>query len=286
MDFIKRHYSMTVCIMLLALLMFLCSCSISGKRELIGFAVKHYGDCKLIKEEHKGIGNDEYRTVYLQDKETGIEYKVTSSLQNINIDGSSFGYVNDISSNFELEYVNYLFSEADKEIESLEREYDCGINFTGEVIKIDFFSRVEIDTAYDVAESCDDILSDIDVKEMRPVTYTLYAEKNAYLGSYEADSDSATSANTYSVIDYVHKNYDPDAEYLDSLGAYANEFLTYEEVDKLFPKHDGMPDGTAYYFRDSAGDIFVAIDLKDFGADKSEIRLYRDTSSGMEEIVI
>ena len=45
-----------------------------------------------------------------------------------------------------------------------------------------------------------------------------------------------------------------------------------------------MPNGTAYYFKGSDGKTFVAIDLKDFGADKSEIRLYRDTSKGMEEI--
>ena len=87
-----------------------------------------------------------------------------------------------------------------------------------------------------------------------------------------------------SIIDYVHKNYDADAEFTDSIGAYADQFLTYEEVDKYFPNHNGMPNGTAYYFKGSDGKTFVAIDLKDFGADKSEIRLYRDTSKGMEEI--
>ena len=285
MRFIKRHYSMTICIMLLAMLMFLCSCSISGRRELIGYAEKHYGECKLLREEHKGSGNDEYRTVYLQDKETGIEYKVTSCLQNINVDGSSFGYVNDISSSFEVEYVDYLSSEADKKISSLERDYGCFFVFSVDSIDIYFDNRVDVDTAYDAAESCDVILADIDVKGMRPVLYNLYEDK-AYLGCYEADSKTANASNTYNVIDYVHENYDPDAEYIDSLGAYASQFLTYEEVDKLFPGHDGTPGGTAYYFKDSDGDIFVAIDLKDFGADKNEIRLYRDTSMGMEEIAI
>ncbi len=285
MRYIKHHYSMTICIMLLAMLAFLCSCSISGKRKLVNYAERNYGDCKFLREEHKGTGNDEYRTVYLKDKETGIEYRVTSSLHDLNIDGSSFGYTNHISSDFEKAYTDYLFSEADKEIKSIERDYGCFIVYSVDSIGIYFDVRIEVDTAYDAAESCDDILSDVDVKEMRPVMYTLYAEK-AYLGSYEADSKSANAANTYTVIDYVHENYDPAAEYLDSLGAYASEFLTYEEVENLFPKHDGMPMGTAYYFKDSDGDIFVAIDLKDFGADKTEIRLYRETSRSMEEIVI
>jgi hypothetical protein len=272
--------------MLLAMLMFLCSCSISGKRELISFAVNHYGECKLLREEHKGSGNDEYRTVYLQDKETGIEYKVTSCLQNINVDGSSFGYVNDISSNFEVEYVDYLSSEADKKISSLERDYGCFFVFSVDSIDIYFDNRVEVDTAYDVAKSCDDILSDHDVKEMRPVEYTLYAEQTAYLGYYNAENKSGQTSNTYTVIDFVHKNYDPDAEFMDSIGAFANQFLTNDEVDKLFPDHAGMPSGMSYYFKGSDGKTFVAIDLKDFGASKHDIRIYHDTSRGMEQIEI
>ena len=147
-------------------------------------------------------------------------------------------------------------------------------------------NSVEVDTAYDVAKKCDDILSDYDIKEMRTELYTLYAEKNTYLGYYNVGNKTGKTSNTYSIIDYVHKNYDADAEFTDSIGAYADQFLTYEEVDKYFPNHNGMPNGTAYYFKGSDGKTFVAIDLKDFGADKNEIRLYRDTSRGMEEIVI
>ncbi len=284
MDFIKRHYSMTVCIMLLALLMFLCSCSISSKRTLVNYAKDHYGACKVLREEHKGSGNDEYRRIYLQDKETGIEYTVTSSLHDFNVDGSSFGYVNNISSTFEKEYADYLLSEAEKELKSLERDNSCSIVYATETVNIYFDNRVEVDVAYDVAKRCDKILSDYDVKDMRPADYCLYAEKTAYLGYYNAENRSEQASNTYNVVDYVHKNYDAGAVYSTSLGAYANQFLTYDEIDRLLPDGDGMPMGTAYYFKGSDGKTFVAIDLKDFGAARSEIRLYRDTSSGMEEI--
>ena len=284
MDFIKRHYSMTVCIMLLALLMFLCSCSISSKRTLVNYAKEHYGACKVLREEHKGSGNDEYRTIYLQDKDTGIEYKVTSSLHDFNVDGSSFGDVNNISSDFEKEYADYLFSEAKKELKSLEKDNECSIEYATETINIYFDNRVDADVAYDVAKRCDKILSEYDVKEMRPMLYSLYAEKTAYLGYYNVENKYGQASNTYSVIDYVHKNYDAGAVFTDSIGAYANQFLTYDEIDSLFPDSDGMPMGTAYYFKGSDGKTFVAIDLKDFGAAKSEIRLYRDKSSGMEEI--
>ena len=75
------------------------------------------------------------------------------------------------------------------------------------------------------------------------------------------------------------------AVFLDSLGAYINQFLSYEEIDELFPsERDGTPSGTAYYFKDKDGEIFIAIDLDEFGANASGIRLFRDYSRGMEEI--
>lgn len=277
----SRIIAVTVVITSVAML---CACSISSKRTLVNYAKEHYGACKFLREEHRGSGNDEYRTVYLRDKETGIEYTVTSSLDNINIDGSSFGYVNDISSDFEIEYKDYLLSEAESEIKALERDNDCYITYSVEFISISFTERIDINTAYSAAKDCDDILSGYDVKDMRPVEYVLYAEETVYLGTYNAGDKSGNKSNTYNVVDYVHSNYDPDAQYLDSLGAYASEFLTNEEIDKLFHDHDEMPMGTAYYFKGSDGKTFVAIDLKDFGAAKSDIRIYHETSRGMEQI--
>lgn len=268
----------------LAMIFVLSACSVSSKRNLIKYAKEHYGDCKFISEEHKGSGNDEVRKVYLKDKETGIEYTVTSSMYDFNIDGSSFGYANNISSDFELEYCEYLFSEAGNEIGSLEKKNGCVIEYGKEVVRINFNSRVEVDSAYAVAEKCDRILAGYDVKDMRPSEYALYAEDTAYLGFYNAGTGSAQTSNTYTVIDYVHKNYDQDAVYVDSLGAYASQFLSYEEIDSIFPSHNGTPSGTAYYFKDKDGDLFVAIYMKDFGSKSEEIRLFRDTSRGMEEI--
>ncbi len=286
-SFSRRTISrIAVVTVIIASVAILCACSISSKRTLVNYAREHYGSCKFLREEHNGSGHDEYRKVYLQDKETGIEYTVTSSLYDFNIDGSSFGYANNISSDFEKEYADYLLSEAKNDIKSLEKDYNCSIEYSAESVRIYFSDRVEVDTAYDVAKSCDDILSDHDVKEMRPVEYTLYAEQTAYLGYYNAENKSGQTSNTYTVIDFVHKNYDPDAEFMDSIGAFANQFLTNDEVDKLFPDHAGMPSGMSYYFKGSDGKTFVAIDLKDFGASEHDIRIYHDTSRGMEQIEI
>ena len=277
-----KYAAVTVTVFVMAFM--LSACSVSSKRKLIKYANEHYGACSFIREEHNGTGNDEVRKVYLKDKETGIKYTVTSSMYDFNIDGSSFGYANNISSDFEKEYSEYLLSDARDDIRELETENGCTIEYGTEFVKITFISRVEVDTAYNVAKRCDRILSEHDVKDMRPAEYVLYAEETAYLGYYNAGNDSGQSSNTYTVIDYVHKNYDKDAVYLDSLGAYANQFLSYEEIDKIFPDSKGMPMGKAYYFRDKDGDTFIAIYMKDFGSKSEEIRLFRDTAYGMEEI--
>ena len=273
-----------VTVTLFAMIFMLCACSVSSKRSLIKYAKEHYGACTFIREEHSGTGHDEVRKVYLKDKDTGIKYTVTSSMYDFNIDGSSFGYANNISSDFEKEYSEYLLSDAGDEISALERDNGCSIEYGTEFVKITFISRVEVDTAYNVAKKCDRILAEYDVKDMRPLEYALYAEQTAYLGYYNAGNTSGQTSNTYTVIDYVHKNYDKDAVYLDSLGAYINEFLSYEEIDTIFPDSKGTPMGTAYYFRDKDGDTFIAIYMKDFGSKSEEIRLFRDKAYGMEEI--
>lgn len=273
-----------VTVTLFMMVFMLCACSVSSKRSLIKYAKEHYGACTFIREEHKGSGNDEVRKVYLKDKDTGIEYTVTSSMHDFNIDGTSFGYTNNISSDFEKEYSEYLLSDAGKDISELERKNGCSIEYGTEFVRITFISRVEVDIAYNVAKKCDRILAEYDVKNMRPVEYALYAEETAYLGYYNAGNSSGQTSNTYTVIDYVHKNYDKDAVYLDSLGAYADQFLSHEEMDEVFPDSKGTPMGMAYYFRDKDGDTFVAIYMKDFGSKSEEIRLFRDTSRGMKEI--
>lgn len=284
-SYIGKYKIAFVTISLFIMAIMLCACSVSSKRSLIKYAKDHYGACKFIREEHTGTGHDEVRKVFLKDKETGIEYSVTSGLYDFNIDGSSFGYANNISSDFEKEYSEYLLSDSKKEIRSLEDKNDCTIEYGNEAIIITFNDRIESDTAYNVAKKCDKILAGYDVKDMRPVEYILYAEGKTYLGYYNAANNTGNASNTYTVIDYVHKNYDPDAVFLDSIGAYADQFLSHEEIDSLFPNRtNGMPMGEAYYFKDKDGKQFVAIDLKDFGAKSSEIRLFRDTAYGMEEI--
>ena len=81
-----KRYVMTVLTACICALLF-CSCSVKSKGSLISYAKSEFGDCKFVSQEVTGSGNDTVRTVYLIDEDTGIEYTVTSSMVDMNIDG-------------------------------------------------------------------------------------------------------------------------------------------------------------------------------------------------------
>ena len=280
----EAHKKSVVTVMLFVIGVMLCSCHVLSKSDLIKYAKSNYGDCTFVREEHKGSGNSAERTVYLEDKETGIEYTVTSRMMSIDIDGSNFGYHEDTSSDFEQLYYAYLLDEAEYDLSKLESRYSMSYSFEHYIFKITFDDRDSGEKAKKCAAEFDETLAEYDVKSMRPCEYLFYVD-NVYLGSYSSKDNDYYESRDFDIVDYVHENYDPEAKYSTSIGCYLNQFLSYEEIDRLLPDHDGAPSGTAYYFTDKDGILFVAICLDDFGIKNGGVRLYRDKASGMEEIV-
>ncbi len=273
-----------VAVMLTAMIASVCACSsVKSKRQLINYANETYGKCTLIGAHSNGKGTDAITEVHLQDNETGIEYTVTSSLVPVTVDGSTFGYHEQTTSDFERLYYEYLLDEAEYDLALIESSYDMSYSFKGNVFILTFNDREGGDNARECAAGFDETLAEYDVKKMRPCEYLLYVD-NVYIGSYDSENDDYVRSRDYYIVDYVHTNYDPDAKYSTSLGCYLSEFLSYEEIDRLLPDHDGTPSGTAYYFTDKDGDMFVAICLDDFGIKDGGVRLFRDKAYGMEEI--
>ncbi|MBQ6017524.1 MAG: hypothetical protein IJL19_06540 [Clostridiales bacterium] len=281
-DALKRP---AIILLIFAAVFALCSCSVAGKSDLIRYAKNNYGNCEYIRQEHSGSGNDEVRTVYLKDKETGIEYSVSSYLYSVNFDGSSLGHAEQKSSDFPSKYIDYLFDKAGDEIDDLAARYGFKFYPEYDVYTLHFDDRDSGAHAEEAIVEFDKIIAGYDTKDLRVKEYLLYIDDSVYLGSYNASSKVFTKSNTLNVIDFVHENYDPDAEYLGSMGAYISQYLSYEEIDELFPSDiEETPRGSEYYFKGSDDEIFIAIDLEEFGAKTGGIRLFRDYAYGMEEI--
>ena len=198
-------------LLMLAAVLALCSCRVSRKSDLIRYAKSNYGDCEYISQDHTGSGNDEVRTVYLKDKETGIEYSVTSSMSSIVIDGSVFGHQEYKSSDFDTKYQAYLLDKADSGLSDLAEEYGFSFDPETGIYKLSFDSRESGDNAKKAVKEVDKLLAKYDTKNLRPMNYLLYVEDNVYIGTYDASTGEYTKSNEFDIIDYVHENYDPDA---------------------------------------------------------------------------
>lgn len=285
MHLTKNRLKRAAAIMVVAIAVFtLSSCSVKSKRNLIDYARNNYGECKLVEMKSGNTGKDAYRTVYLKDSDTGIEYSVTSRMESIDIDGSNFGYHEYTSSDFMDHYSKYVINNAQEGIEAIAKKYDAVIKYP----KITFNNRCSNANAESAAKELSKAISDNDVKGLMKEILPVYAEEKVYVGIYNPQSDVWECSKEYDVIDFVISHYDEDAKYLDSIGAYLSQFLTYDEIQRLQPEKSPSTTGRAYYFKDKNGKVFVAVNMSEWGIPENKkgggIRLFRDTSKGMEEI--
>ena len=261
-----------------------CYQRVKDRNELIKYANDTYGAGTFEGSKKKLKGNESYTTIIMKDKDTEIRYTVTSSLVNVSVDGSTFVYQEQTVSDFEEKYYEYLLVLAESDLENLASDYGFTYELNYGVFKINFSDRDSAEKAEEAVSEFDKVLTRYDIKDLRPKEYLIYVDETIYVGAYDASTDMYSESADFDIIDYVHENYDPEAVYLDSMYSFIDQFLSYEEIQKLFPDHDSSPSGNAYYFKDKNGETFVAIDLKEFGANEEGIRLFRDTASGMEEI--
>lgn len=262
-----------------------CYQRVKDRNELIKYANDTYGAGTFEGSKKKLKGNESYTTIIMKDKDTEIRYTVTSSLVNVSVDGSTFVYQEQTVSDFEEKYYEYLLDLAESDLENLASDYGFTYELNYGVFKINFSDRDSAEKAEEAVSEFDKVLTRYDIKDLRPKEYLIYVDETIYVGAYDASTDMYSESADFDIIDYVHENYDPEAVYLDSMYSFIDQFLSYEEIQKLFPDHDSSPSGNAYYFKDKNGENFVVIDLKEFGANEEGIRLFRDTASGMEEIV-
>ena len=90
-------------------------CSVKSPRKLLRYARNTYGDCELIDSEE----TDDYTRITVRDELQGFEYEVTSGMYDLNLDGSSFGSLEDTRSSFDLALKEYVFGEVQDELEAV-----------------------------------------------------------------------------------------------------------------------------------------------------------------------
>ena len=105
------------------------SCGHIASLRTLKMQARQNGKCKYLRCDE----DENSRTAYFED-ELGFEYHITSYMNDISIDGASFGSVPTTTSNYESEYFKCLCGKAN------EAEPDCTAKF-GEV---DEYSQIKI----------------------------------------------------------------------------------------------------------------------------------------------
>ena len=177
----------TAGLLLASLVITLCSCGVASKNSLVKFGKDNYGDCKYISQTRDNLNGTERRIVVLEDTATGIQYEVTSKKSSDSKSAST-------TSNFDGLYVEYIIkSGAGDEIEVLKEQYHFTFDFEYGMFNINFIDRGSSENAELVPEEFDKILAKYDDRNIRPVTYHVYVNSTAYLGSYNASTKTYTA---------------------------------------------------------------------------------------------
>ena len=88
---------------------------IKSADELYKLAVRTYGECEIVSQTE----NEDGTVLVLRDNLQGFEYKMTSGMNDIVIDGSSFGSVENTGSTFSKALSEYVFSQCLDELETI-----------------------------------------------------------------------------------------------------------------------------------------------------------------------
>ena len=171
----KLIRTISLCLITGLALTTLSACSVKSKRQLMDYARSTYGDADLVGS-HSNLGK-EIVTVTMKDKDTGIEYTVTSQMMDVTVDGSSFGKQEQTSSDFEEKYYDYLLEKAGDDLGDLADKYNFSYELDYGTITITFADRESSKNAEEAARKFAEELKKIDIKQKMPSEYVLYVDK-------------------------------------------------------------------------------------------------------------
>ena len=202
----------------LALAFCLTGCSVASEKEVVKYAEEKYGEATLLRTEEQG---DEEITCYFKDKEYGFEYSVSSYMNDIFIDGASFGSAESKGSNFDIQYYNYINDAIAKDLEFIEQKYNVDISISdGTYIyyfaKVSYKSKDTTNVAL-VTKEVSDLYTTLDTRHYwKNLDVEAYDMDGSYLGAYHYEQGKWMTPEDENDLFYIEhiKNLNSEAVYL------------------------------------------------------------------------
>jgi hypothetical protein len=271
------------CALLAMMLFVLSGCGhVRSAKDLYSEAVRTYGECEIISQTE----NEEHTVLVLRDKLQGFEYTISSGMNDIMIDGSSFGSVENTGSTFHKALCDYVFSQCMDELEEICENYGAVCD-TQDI----YFFRIGAKNAKDAenaALACAEVLQSYNLNgrmdnwEMPCYRYEGESFYNSdrfgsvKLPNIEWISREQEKTNYY--IEMAHYQTDSNAQFLRKeegtfadTGADLNRVVS--ELGSDYPT-EGTSPVMFYYFRASDGTEYFMCDFNYYDDDHYEYQWY------------
>lgn len=228
-------------------------CSVASEKEIVKYANDKYGEAELLKTEKP---DDENTICYFKDKEYDFEYYVKSYMNEILIDGSSFGSTENKGSNFDIQYYNYINKEVGSDLSLLEQKYNIDISVSDGTY-IYYFARIYYKSSNTsnvsaVTKEISDLYTTVDTRNYwKDLVVEAYDESGNYLGSYHHSRNGWMTFEDEYDIKYIDEiaNLSDDAKYLrKEQHSFTETGVNIQEVVQVLGNPEIKPDSTVTYY--------------------------------------
>lgn len=116
----QKHIALLVVMAMVFLIFGGCSTKLKTSNDALAYARIHYGAATLLREQKEG---DKKVIFTLQDNDYGFQYTVTSSIADINIDGSSFGKYESTYDDYMSCYRDFILDDSFEQFDFVKKKY-------------------------------------------------------------------------------------------------------------------------------------------------------------------
>ena len=180
----------------------LTGCKPKGANSLIRQARREHGPCEVVSR----TTDDEGTAVVLRDELQGFEYRVSSYMSELNLDGSSFGSLPGTTDTFDWSLRFFVLDEAEDELDEVCAEYGLSLRDDSYIVDCIWYqvdSSVSEDQAIEGIEKVAEIFQEYNL-ESRMDGWTIYLQHDdAWLSAYYEELMSERGHDYYSDPEYA-----------------------------------------------------------------------------------
>ena len=266
----KKIISLLLALFAAASLLILCSCSAKLKtsEQAKNYARMKYGDCELMSTENVS----DTKVIYtMKDSQYGFSYKVTSSISDMNIDGSSFGKIESSYDDYDSVFISYILTDAEDKFDFIKNNYDAELVNTGYItdsVMIVTIGDKSISDASEIARRVASVFRHYDKKGVFSIGYIRAEDKNGRdLGrcSIKSGKWQTTDQEKDEMIINLAKNKKGSSQFIRKENAVLSDTgLTPDDVMKFYYDTDVNCPASAndpivlYYFSADGKEYYIA----------------------------